>query len=322
MPAAEAHEPWTISRLLAWTTDFLAKNNVDEPRLAAEVLLAAAIPSRRIDLYARHAATPDDATLTKFRDWVRRAVRHEPIAYLVGEKEFFSLRFAVTPAVLIPRPETETLVEWAIDHCRQSGLETPAILDVGTGSGCIPIALLVNLAGATAVATDISPVALEVASQNAERHKVTEGIALIEASGLSLPPEFIPLSSQPRQDEAGGRPAQAAAIAAGGFDLIVSNPPYIAVQVMPALPPNVRDFEPRSALTDEADGLTLYREIGERAANFLKPSGRILLEVADNRAAAAREAVTAAGKLTFIGSRKDRTTGADRALMFKRADIG
>jgi release factor glutamine methyltransferase len=298
-PAPDVHEPWTIGRLLSWTSDFLSKNGVDEPRLAAEVLLAGAVPCRRIDLYARHASVLDEPTLAKFRDWVRRAAKHEPIAYLVGEKEFFSLRFAVNPAVLIPRPETETLVEWALDHTRSASLETPVILDIGTGSGCIAIALLANLPGATAIATDVSAAALEVARQNADRHKVTERLSLIEARGLLLPSDVMP---------------------AGGFDLIVSNPPYIPAGEVQALEANVRDFEPRSALTDEADGLSVYREIGQRAAALMATTGRVLVEVADGGAGDARQATTAAGRLEYVSTRKDRITGAERALMFKRAN--
>ncbi|MGD2110014.1 MAG: HemK/PrmC family methyltransferase, partial [Phycisphaerae bacterium] len=175
---------WTIGRLLKWTADYLDERGVDEPRLSAEVLLAHATRRRRIDLYARYDESLEQEPLTRFREWVRRAAEHEPIGYLVEEKEFFSLPFRVTPDVLIPRPETEVLVESAIDHCAESKLKEPRVLDVGTGSGCIAVAVLTQIPGARAVATDISSAALGVARENAERHDVSDRLTLVEADCL------------------------------------------------------------------------------------------------------------------------------------------
>ncbi len=185
---------WTIGRLLRWTADFLGQRGVEDARLASEVLLAHAAECRRIDLYTRFDEVLNGARLDQFRGWVKRAAAREPIAYLVGEKEFFSLTFRVTPAVLIPRPETETLVETVLDHCTKAGLTKPRLLDLGTGSGCIAIALLVQLEGATAVATDISPAAITLAKANAERHGVSDRFTAVEADRLGLPAEVSCLS--------------------------------------------------------------------------------------------------------------------------------
>ncbi len=288
-------EAWTLARLLSWTTEFLAGRGVEEPRLAAEVLLARAAECRRIDLYARFEQTLEPEPLDAFRASVRRAAEHEPIAYLVGEKEFFSLAMTVTPDVLIPRPETERLVECVLDHCKQAGLTKPRLADIGTGSGCIVIAVLAHIEGATAVATDISAAALAVARANAERHGVLDRLTLAEADGLSLAESVVP---------------------DGGFDVLMSNPPYVAASETADLPPTVRDHEPRVALTDEADGLTFFRAIGSDAPALLAPDGCVLVEVGDGQADAAIQVVVASQGLRHVGTWKDRTVGQDRVLMF------
>src|SRR3990172_8828927 len=161
-PATVDEIPWSIGRLLSWTSDYFGRLQVVDARLASEVLLAHAAQCRRIDLYARFDSILEPERVECFRGWVRRASAHEPIAYLVGQKEFFSLSFKVTPDVLIPRAETETLVECVLDHCDKAGLAQPRLLDLGTGSGCLAIAALTHLPEATAVATDVSPAALDV----------------------------------------------------------------------------------------------------------------------------------------------------------------
>ena len=154
-----------------------------EARLACEILLSRAIGCRRIDLYSRFEDEPSSEAMDRFRDWVKRAADHEPIAYLVGEKEFFSLAFTVTRDVLVPRPETETLVEWVLDDCRTSERASPHVLDVGTGSGCIAIAVLANLPEARPVGCDISSAAFKVATDNADRHGASELVKPGEAAG-------------------------------------------------------------------------------------------------------------------------------------------
>jgi len=294
-PTPTQEAAWTIGRLLTWTTDYLARNRVDEPRLCSEVLLAHACHCRRIDLYARFDQPIEPEALDNFRLLIKRAAAQEPIAYLVGEREFFSLPFVVTPAVLIPRPETETLVEVAIDHCSRAGLVEPRILEIGTGSGCIAVALAKNVAGATIVATDISSEAIGVARQNAQRHAVQDRVCLMEADRFALPAEIV---------------------ANDGFDLLVSNPPYVALDGMAGLAPMVRDFEPRVALTDEGDGLSFYRDIAENAGRVLKPDGRIIVEVGDGQAELVLAEVEKIGALRHERTVRDRVVRRDRVLVF------
>ena len=180
---------WTVGRVLNWTCDFLARHEVEEPRLAGEILLAHSLGCRRIELYTRFEEPLLADPRAAMRELVGRAAQHEPIAYLVGHKEFFSLTFSVTPAVLIPRPETETLVEQVIEYCRARGLAEPLLLELGTGSGCIAVAVLKHLPGARVVATDIDPAALEVARHNAERYGVESRLTLLEADRLALQAE-------------------------------------------------------------------------------------------------------------------------------------
>ena len=266
--------------------------------MASEVLLAHAAGCRRINLYTRFDEVLDEARLSRFREWVRRAARREPIAYLVEEKEFFSLPFRVTRDVLIPRPETELLVECVIDHCTKAGLTHPHLLDLGTGSGCIAVTLLVQLKGASAVATDVSSAALEVAGSNAERHGVLDRLTLVEADRLAVPRDVVP---------------------DGGFDVVVSNPPYVAADAMDGLDMTVRDYEPSIALSDGQDGLTFYRSMATDAPGLLAPKGVVVVEVGDGQAAAAVEIIETAGGLAHRRTRRDRVVGAQRVLMFSRA---
>jgi len=288
-------DEWTIGRLLAWTTEYLTTHRVDEARLSAEILLAHAMQCRRIDLYTKFEQMLDETRLSRFRDLVRRAAAREPVGYLVEEKEFFSLAFRVTPDVLIPRPETEVLVECALDHCAETRLSEPSLLDLGTGSGCIAIAMLTQLQGARAVATDISTAALEVAKLNAQRHEVSDRLTLVEADALTLPHEAVP------QD---------------GFDLLLSNPPYVAADAMDQLDATVREYEPAVALSDGADGLSFYRQIAEHAPDLLTPGGVVIVEVGDAQADAVIEMVRQAGRLKHQQSRKDRVVGQQRVLKF------
>ena len=295
--------PWTIGRLLSWTSDHFGRHQVVDARLASEVLLAHAAQCRRIELYTRFDSILEPERVECFRGWVRRASAHEPIAYLVGQKEFFSLSFKVTPDVLIPRAETETLVECVLDHCGKAGLTHPQLLDLGTGAGCLAIAALVHLPAATAVATDVSAAALEVARFNATRHSVADRLTLVEADRLALPAEVVP------QD---------------GFDILMCNPPYIPVSAMDKLDAAVRDYEPSLALTDGAEGLSFYRTIAADGPSLLAPDAMVFVEIGDGQAQAVVEVMTAAGNFEHRQTRKDRVVGQERVLAFsmKRAADG
>jgi release factor glutamine methyltransferase len=297
-PAKADAGTWSIGRLLACTSDYLGRNGVCEARLAAEVLLARAAQCRRIDLYARFDEVPGEACLDQYRDWVRRAAAHEPIAYLVEEKEFFSLPLRVTRDVLIPRPESELLVECVLDHCAKARLTQAKLLDLGTGSGCLVIAVLVHRTDTSAVATDISPEALEVARSNAARHGVLDRLTLVRADRLGIPGNEVP---------------------AGGFDVLMSNPPYVPVDEVERLDVTVRDYEPSIALTDGHDGLSFYRSLAADGPGLLSPQGVMIVEVGDGQAAAVVETVTRTGKLAHQRTVKDRVVGQERVLMFSLA---
>ena len=252
---------WTVGRLLTWTTDWLAGKGSDSPRLDAEVLLAHVRGCPRIALYTAFDDVVDEAGRTRFRGLVKRRGEGEPVAYLVGSREFFSLALAVSPAVLIPRPETEGLVVRAIDLCRP--LESPRIADVGTGSGAIAVALAKHLPKAHLVATDISADALAVAQANVTRHALDGRIELVGCDLLDSPS------------------------AAGPFDCIVSNPPYVRADEFAGLPRDVRDHEPKSALVAGPTGVEVVERLVEAAESRLTKGGWLLVEIGPTTAAAA-----------------------------------
>lgn len=290
-----ATEPWTINRLLAWTAQFLAKAGLETPRLCAEILLAHALGCTKIELYTRSECVPDEPALTTFRESVRRAGQHFPIAYLVGYREFYSLKMKVSPAVLIPRPETELLVERAIAASRQPWEGQVQVWDVGTGSGCVAIALAKNLPAARVVGSDVSTEALEIARQNVEQHAVADRVMLMQADRLALPPEQIP---------------------PGGFELIVSNPPYLSDDEVAGLEPAVRDHEPHEALSAGSDAVAFYRCLAQEAPAFLQPAGRVLVEIGAGMLGRVTAAMTADGRLGHSGTWRDTGGGHDRVVEF------
>ncbi len=252
--------PWTVRRLLEWTTTFFTRKEIDSPRLSAELLLAHVLSVARIKLYTDYERPLSDHQLATYRELVRRAGEHEPIAYLTGKAHFFHLEFQVTRDVLIPRPETETIVEHVLQLARnKGGFEAPRVLDLCTGSGCIAAAIAHHLKSATVFATDVSDKALKLAQKNIERLGLSDRVTLLDGD------LFDALSGQ---------------VDLHPFDLIVSNPPYIPTNQLTALDKNVRDFEPLSALDGGLDGLTLHRRILTDAPDRLVSGGRIYLEIA------------------------------------------
>ena len=201
-PPIPAGDVWTVRRILEWTIPHLKSHGSESPRLDAEILLAHARGCPRIQLYTNYDEPLTDTQRSTMRDLVKRRAAAEPVAYLVGHREFFSLDFQVTKDVLIPRPDTETLVVDAIEALKQQ--PAPRVLDIGTGSGCIAISLAVNCPNATVTAIDLSPAALDIARANADKHKIGDRIRWL-CGDL-----FAPL------------------VADEQFDLVVSNPPYIA----------------------------------------------------------------------------------------------
>jgi release factor glutamine methyltransferase len=221
----------------------------DEAAIDAEVLARHVLGWDRAGLITRGREAASRGFDEEFAALVRRRVQREPVAMIVGHREFWGLEFEVTPDVLVPRPDTEFVVDTAIDL---AGTAAVRIVDVGTGSGCIAVSLAVALPSATVVAVDISPAALAVARRNAERHRVLERMTFVESNLL----ERVP----------------------GAADLIVSNPPYIATQASSTLPPEVVRYEPHQALFGGEDGLDAIRRLLDTAAAHLAPTGRLVIE--------------------------------------------
>jgi len=274
---------WTVGRLLTWTTEWLAGRGSESPRLDAEVLLAFVRGCPRIALYTAFDVAVNEEERARFRSLVKRRGEGEPVAYLVGSREFFSLSFAVNPAVLVPRPETEQVVIRVLDLCQAAGPagQRPRIIDVGTGSGAIAVTLAKRLPQAEFVATDISPEALAVARDNAKRHGVEDRIAFVECDLLADPQ------------------------AAGPWDLVVSNPPYVREDEFEALPRDVRLHEPRRALVSGPTGVEVIGRLAAAAAETLVPGGWMVVEVGPSTAAAAEEVIAAQAALHLEPTLKD-----------------
>ena len=252
--------PWTILRLLEWTARFFESKGIETARLDAELLLAHALGCRRIDLYARYDAVPKGEPLDRFRKMVRKRGARTPAKYLTGECEFYSLKLSVSPSVLIPRPETEFLVERALEALPRDG-ET-LVADLGTGSGAIAVAVATRRPKAHVVATDASADALAVARRNAERHGVAGQVEFRQGSWFqALEPGTL-------------------------LDAIVSNPPYVARADLERAMPEVRDHEPRLALDGGHDGLESLRVLVAGAPEWLKPGGWLIVEVGAGQAEA------------------------------------
>jgi len=250
-------EEWTIKRLLNWVTDFLTQKAVDSPRLSAELLISHVLGLDRIELYTNFDRLVSKSQLDRLHELVKRAGENEPVAYLTGKCEFYSLEFTVTRDCLIPRPETELLVERAVEFLRQRH-DKQLVCDLCTGSGCIAVAVAKNVTDADLFATDISDAALPVAIQNAQKHNVAGRIKFLHGD------LFEPLI--PQMDKC-------------RFDLVVCNPPYVTSSEYETLERNVKDYEPADALLGGEDGLDIYRKICEQAEQFLKSDAALILEI-------------------------------------------
>jgi len=291
-PVAQS-EPWTVGRLLNATRDFLASKGLEHPQLCAQLLLAHVLDCQRLDLYLRFDRQPDARQIDALRDLVRRSARHEPIAYLIGRKEFFGLDFRVTPDVLIPRPETETLVQAVLDLARTAGTPFQTILDLCTGCGCVAVALAVHLPACRLVATDVCKRTLKVADENLRRHALRDRIVLRQGD------LFDALSGDQT-----------------GFDAIVANPPYVRSGDLAGLSPSVRNYEPSLALDGGPDGLKVIRRIVNEGMRRLRPGGWVALEVGYDQGPAVRGMLQAAG---FVGVRSVRDgAGYERVVAGSR----
>ncbi len=253
--------PFRMRQLLDWAIAALTQADIETPELDAEVLLAHTLGVSRSQLHLRKNHNLDTASEETFRSLVARRLRHEPVAYITGHKEFFGLDLEVDSRVLIPRPETETLVEVAMAIVRQQGLSSLA--EVGAGSGAIAIALAVNLPGVVIYATDSSPDALAVAEENCRRHQVLDRVFLLQGDLLEPLPEPV--------------------------GLIVANLPYVSESEWKTLAPDIAEYEPTSALDGGADGLKHIRRLLRQAGSYLRTSGIICLEIGATQASAVND---------------------------------
>ena len=278
-----------------WTTEYLTNKGVDAPRLSAELLLCHAVGLTRIELYTQFDRQVAKRQLDQLHDLVKRAGLHEPVAYLTGRTEFYSLELNITDNCLIPRPETELLVQRAIEFLRTRA-SVQFVCDLCTGSGCIAVAIAKNHPDSRVIATDISAGALEVAAQNVQKHHLKERVRLLQGD------LFEPLVRQLDVDQ---------------FDLIVCNPPYVSAAEYERLDNNVKDYEPKSALYAGTDGLDVYRRIMEKADQFLKPGAALMLEIGYAQGPAVRELLEESRAFAQIKIEKDLHDN-DRIVIAKK----
>jgi release factor glutamine methyltransferase len=282
-----------IVDLLKTAADFFAEKKIDEPRLSAERLLGHVLGMERIELYLNHERPLFEHELESFRELCRQRLRKRPVQYITGEQIFYGYRFAVDERVLIPRPETELLVEHALERAAQKHFPegaVPQVLDIGTGSGCIAVTLALKLPGAFTTAIDISSDALRVAAANAELHHVADRIRLLKADALG---ESFCCDVQ------------------GPFSLVVSNPPYIPEREWEELQDEVRIFEPRNALVSP-DGFEYYRAVISNAPRLLSPGGLLCFELHADAASTVRSLMREQG-FSGIELMQDYS-GLDRVL--------
>lgn len=280
---------WTVLKILQWTTQYFESHGIDSPRLTAELLLAHALGTTRLALYLQHDQPLCASERAAFKLLIQRRLRREPVAYILGKKGFWNLDLDVSPEVLVPRADTETLVETALEVI-PAKTDGPcwSILDAGTGSGAIVLSIAGERRGHRYMATDRSMAALRMARKNAFKIGL-DGILWVEADWLD-------------------------AFGCRSLDVVVSNPPYIPSADIDRLEPEVRDYEPRAALDGGRDGLEAIRKIVADAPRVLRLNGMLILEIGWNQGGAVQRLIEATGCFTDIRIRKD-LGGMDRVVV-------
>ena len=287
---------WTSDKLLNWSVECLTKAGVNSPRLEAEILLAKAIHGRRQDVYLEPNRVVNLQELYDQQSFVTRRMAREPISYIIGCREFWSLDFKVTSEVLVPRPETEVLLEQLVAlHNNRAGKEPVHILDIGTGSGNIAVVAAKEIPDSRVTAIDISPAALAIAEENSRIHQVADQIQFIHGDLFES--------------------------VTGPFDYILSNPPYIALRELEMLMPDVRDYEPRTALNGGQDGLDYYKRIIPGAWDHLKDNGALIMEIGMDQAMDIRYIIESFGKYEEPKVIRDYS-GRDRVLIIHKRTHG
>jgi release factor glutamine methyltransferase len=268
--SADGVEVWTVKKVLDWTIGHLKQHGSESPRLDAEILLAHARGCQRIQLYTQYDTPLEPDERATMRDLVRRRATLEPVAYLVGFREFFGLDFEVEPGVLIPRPDTESLVVTALEVLNE--LSSPSVLDICTGTGCVPIAIASNCEAAVLTAIELDDHVHQIAQRNIQKHELTNRISLLQGD------LFSPLSSD------------------ASFDVITANPPYVTDEEMNTLQPDVRLHEPQLALRGGSDGLDIVRRLIAESPLRLTDGGTLLLEIGDQQSEAVTQLFADANK--------------------------
>ena len=293
-PSTPKPSPWTPLDLVKWTTTYFGNHQIESARSEAEILLAHALGMRRIDLYLNHDQPLNEDERKRFKSFIKRRVGGEPVAYITGIREFWSLTLTVDPSVLIPRPETECLVEAVLPYLNDPARSPKRVLEMGTGSGAIVIALAHEHPEHRYVAMDRSAAALSIARQNARRHEVDHCIDWFCGNWESA---LLP-----------GR---------ARFNLIVANPPYIRSKDIQDLQPEIRNHEPEMALDGSTDGLTCIRRIIESAHRYLSAGGLAALELGDDQGPDAQAIVWHTGRYGPPRIIKDYG-GRDRVVVMEK----
>jgi release factor glutamine methyltransferase len=287
---------WTIKGILEWSSDYLERSGSDSARLDAQLLLGHVLELNKVQLYVQYDRPLMNRELEPYRALLKRRANGEPVAYILGEREFYGRPFQVDRRVLVPRPETEHLVDAVLAHIKAAEIDAPRIVDVGTGSGALAITLACELPQAIVLGIDQQAEALEVAALNADRNEVRERVKLSQGDVLT------PIRSE------------------ASVDVIVSNPPYLDDALMQSLPRDVRDFEPHTALHGGPDGLDIHRRLHTQALRVLRPGGLLAVEVAgDTQAQALRALWEQGGGLQTIEIREDYA-GIPRIVLGTRGD--
>ena len=248
----------TVLESLNLSADYLKKHDIESPRINAELLLASILNCKRLDLYLAFDKPLSKDELGKYRNFIKRRGKFEPLQYITGSVEFYGIEIIVNPSVLIPRPETEILVETIIEQVKSK--EEITILDIGCGSGNIAIALAANINNCKVFGTDISNDALKISKQNAEANGVKNKTEFHQKNILS-----DNFSDLPK------------------MDIIVSNPPYVSEDKFAGLQDEIKYYEPKIAVTDFSDGYKFYEAISKKAKQLLKPGGKIFFELSENQ---------------------------------------
>jgi release factor glutamine methyltransferase len=280
MRVAVEEKTWTVIDLIKWGTGYLSSHGIDESRLNIELLLSAILGMKRFDLYVNHDKPLKKNELEGLKALLKRRLANEPVQYIIGSTNFYSIDLKTDRRALIPRPETETLAESVIGFCRSSFQQKDVvrILDIGTGSGCVAIAVAKFVNNSSVTAIDKSPEALSLARENAESTATSGKIEFMNVDFLTLDENIFPHK----------------------FDVVASNPPYVSAGEMSSLAPEIRNYEPLDALGDGLDGLTFFRKISDVARLLLCDGGSVFVEIGFGQSDAVKDIFSAAGGRELI----------------------